>query len=563
MHMTGRRWAWITLALALIFGGPARAANINLSDILTKQGCPAKYTTDAGTLPTCNYEAYRLCQNPMVQGCDSYFPANAKPPVNGQAPQLEWGSGLDKTQFTQKQQQFEKQLKKDYDTAYLCCGSGCKDQLWGEAKKAADDNASAVRNYNGATAARGGLSGQQTATSTVHENGMRENSGLAALCRSSAVICNAKYDQVAKGLSPSVCKDCTGDEVTTAQKTFNDKAEECEKLKSDLWDKQAQSYLEGRTQADQGRGKTQDRLNGGGAGGGSGAGGDGKNAGNADGKGDGKGNDRIADGSRATKDQGMNMQSLAPMMMAAAPLLSKLFEKDQNANQDQQTQQQFADCSTVDANGMKPVVGCTTANTAVASLNKENGTAGMQPSSTSSGGGFNLPNNGDSLNPGGAPNPAAGTGAPGSPVTTHGVQQGGGGFGGGGGGGAAAGGGVGGSGGGGGAGGGSKVPELRESGGPGGGVGSQLSRMNTDTNGGGGGYSLPANGMNNGMSQIDLAEFLPGSTKYGDMAAARGLAGLNSAAPMGIQSKSVNIWNRISEQFRSRCAQGLLRDCGP
>lgn len=77
--------------------------------------------------------------------------------------------------------------------------------------------------------------------------------------------------------------------------------------------------------------------------------------------------------------------------------------------------------------------------------------------------------------------------------------------------------------------------------------------------GGNGGYSY---GQGTGeFEQLRLADYLPGGAKYNG--AGRATAGLAGGTGMQIQSKSVNIWNRISDVVRGRCAQGLLRDCGP
>jgi hypothetical protein len=78
--------------------------------------------------------------------------------------------------------------------------------------------------------------------------------------------------------------------------------------------------------------------------------------------------------------------------------------------------------------------------------------------------------------------------------------------------------------------------------------------------GGGGGFSSYGSG-DPGIQPLNLAEFLPG----GRHDPTRKLAGaLATGLPQnGIQGKNVNIFNRISEHIRRRCAQGLLRDCGP
>ena len=57
---------------------------------------------------------------------------------------------------------------------------------------------------------------------------------------------------------------------------------------------------------------------------------------------------------------------------------------------------------------------------------------------------------------------------------------------------------------------------------------------------------------------LDLREFLPGGSKDPTRKVAGG-----SATNFQIQSRDVNIWARISERIKSRCSQGLLRDCIP
>ena len=91
--------------------------------------------------------------------------------------------------------------------------------------------------------------------------------------------------------------------------------------------------------------------------------------------------------------------------------------------------------------------------------------------------------------------------------------------------------------------------------GGGGGYTQTLAGMDTKS-GGGGGFSGYGNGPNNA---IDLKQFLPGGAKY---AGARAPAGLAPASAQ-INSPQVNVWNRISERIRARCAEGRLRDCVP
>lgn len=86
-------------------------------------------------------------------------------------------------------------------------------------------------------------------------------------------------------------------------------------------------------------------------------------------------------------------------------------------------------------------------------------------------------------------------------------------------------------------------------------------KMAADGSGGFSGYgsgssTTSGNGYKVGM---DLKQFLPGGAKD----PSRRIAGSGSAREIEIQSAGVNIWERISDRFRNRCAQGLLRDCVP
>jgi len=85
--------------------------------------------------------------------------------------------------------------------------------------------------------------------------------------------------------------------------------------------------------------------------------------------------------------------------------------------------------------------------------------------------------------------------------------------------------------------------------------------------------SLAAGGVNVGYGgytkggdeeQLKLADFLPnGARAPAAVKNAFGIGGYGSGKTEQIQSSRVNIWNRISDHFKSRCAQGLLRDCFP
>lgn len=80
--------------------------------------------------------------------------------------------------------------------------------------------------------------------------------------------------------------------------------------------------------------------------------------------------------------------------------------------------------------------------------------------------------------------------------------------------------------------------------------------MATTSSGGFTGYGRPTD-----PSKLDLSQFLPGASKD----PGRAIAGLaNKVTYDGqVNRPQTNIWNRISDQFRARCSQGLLKDCVP
>lgn len=79
--------------------------------------------------------------------------------------------------------------------------------------------------------------------------------------------------------------------------------------------------------------------------------------------------------------------------------------------------------------------------------------------------------------------------------------------------------------------------------------------ISTAVGGSAGGYNY--GGRGDSGQPMNYADWLPKTPS-----AARALAGGNMR-PMQIQSKEVNIWTRISDHIKSRCALGLLRDCVP
>jgi hypothetical protein len=105
-----------------------------------------------------------------------------------------------------------------------------------------------------------------------------------------------------------------------------------------------------------------------------------------------------------------------------------------------------------------------------------------------------------------------------------------------------------------------KKVEVQTSGG-GGGYSQTAANMNLKNGEGGGGYTYGGRNPSSD-SNFDLSSFLPGGKH--DPFKGRNVAGAASGTGnFQIQSKDVNLFSRISERIKSRCAQGLLRDCIP
>ena len=201
-----------------------------------------------------------------------------------------------------------------------------------------------------------------------------------------------------------------------------------------------------------------------------------------------------------------------------------------------------ADCSN------PATAGCQAA-TAATSWNTQLGSGGAAGSSTT-GGKFDVADTGG-VQPGGF-TPTAG--AAGSPISVSSVPGGGGGGVGG------MGGGGGANGGGGGGGGGGYAPKtntdiLHGEGGGGGGLAAMNAGMSTATGGASGGFTY-GKGTKPEAEQVDWRQFLPGGAKD----PTRKPAGATPAR-VEIQPSTTNIFQRVSERLRARCAAGLLRDC--
>jgi hypothetical protein len=96
----------------------------------------------------------------------------------------------------------------------------------------------------------------------------------------------------------------------------------------------------------------------------------------------------------------------------------------------------------------------------------------------------------------------------------------------------------------------------------GGGYSQTAANMNLKNGESGGGYTYGGRNGSGNESNFDLSSFLPGGKH--DPFKGRNVAGkISGTGNFQIQSKDVNLFSRISERIKSRCAQGLLRDCIP
>lgn len=307
---------------------------------------------------------------------------------------------------------------------------------------------------------------------------------------------------------------------------------------------QLEKECKGKTGADP-KNTTTANKNGGGSGSGGGGGGDSTGGGS---------------GAKPQSTGGGGMGALASMLPA---LMSALGQQQQPQQQPQQMAQQNpyqpqldkVDCSVNPALAGCPLPGQATPE----SWNKGVASAAEPKDAPTSSGDFNVADTND-MKTASADTPA-GEGIQSEPMKVAGVPNGGGGMpGGAGGGGAAS------LGGGGAAAGGGYAPastktDILNGERSGGGYAQMAAGMGMKNGEGGGGYTYGGGGYGHGADDnIDLSQFLPGGKR--DPTAPRNVAGV-AGANYQIQSKEVNIWNRISDRIRTRCSQGLLRDCIP
>lgn len=541
--------AFALLVLLSVWFTPAFSAQLRE---LMPQGCGAT----AGALTgagldnqqraqnnRCVWAARTLVKKFGAQGGSDYkFPTEYDPGQAGEALPENW-NGLSAQQFNTQATSLEKVLNEANTMASQCCPgqSGCENLL------GSDNNpARAARaRITGAQGQRtGGLNGSANAMTSATDDNVVVNSAASGMCHAAKQVCKSQQEVISKWSNGSTCTNCNPES----------KKAQLESLAKNCAATDAQPADKGVEQMVSANGNSQAA----------------KQASENGQQGDKTGSNTPGDNKKTGKSGGGGgdggMGAMLPMMAMQA--LQAMNQQQQQPQQmDQQTAQALG-CEAKDMYGNSVVAGCVGKTAAVASYNAETGSGSSSTSaSPASTTGFNLADNADA-----GVQPASvggGGGGGGVPITTHGVANGGGGGipGAGGGGGGAT---LGSSGGGGGGGGAkSNIPELRESGGPGGGGGlaSTNASMSMQTGGGSGGYNY-GGGAGGDFERIPLADFLPGGAKYagpgeGTTASlARGLAGV-SGPGMQIQSKSVNIWLRISEQIQSRCAQGRLRDCGP
>jgi hypothetical protein len=247
---------------------------------------------------------------------------------------------------------------------------------------------------------------------------------------------------------------------------------------------------------------------------------------------------------------GTGMDSMGPMLQAALPMLMQALTQQGTPT----TQPQSLEQLTCDQNPNMP--NCLGAGQKTTdSWNDPQGTAEAKQEPQGSGD-FNLQDTSDIPMPQslGETTQTASANIP----TVNGVPNGGGGMPGGGGGGAASLGG--GGGGGGGAQLGNKADILHGTQSPSGNFGQTNEKMNMKSGEGGGGYNY-----NGGLHEesMNLADFLPGGKNDPTKRNVAGIGPGTTTTNFQIQAKDVNIWNRISERIKSRCSQGLLRDCIP
>lgn len=354
------------------------------------------------------------------------------------------------------------------------------------------------------------------------------NMTIAGTCDAKKEICRTRcsnYMNEAKGIDEG--------DITAAIQEFEKAYGECDKLSDEKPRQMAQQLTKVIGESNVCAGKASD------GGGGNQAGGGGDPAGGGDGIAD-PGGGAVNDGQvQSAGGMGMNPAMLQGLMGAMQQMMQPKPEEPVPPQLNCEQNPNLSICSP-------------NAKAAAESWNDDSASLQAQGDS-SGGGGFNVPDLGDSYMP---QSESFNTGKIADPMTATAVPNGGGGGIPGGGGSAQL-----------GAGGATTgsfgiktntdILQGERSGG--GGYGQMAAGMQMKT-GESGGYNYGGGGAGSGYENLNLGDYLPG----GKNDPRRGLAAAGAARiGNGINSKDVNIFNRISERLKARCSAGLLRDCVP
>ena len=525
-----------TLILATIcfVGATASAAesqDLTLDKVLRAASCtaaPTAATGDASTVVranTCKQLAYTFCYENQDSKCSTYFkdgggPRPQNPPIKAAIQGTDFESVKTSAETSEANA-----ISPKAKNAQNCCGgdvSACKGAFiaGGEPQTASSEIDQAVNAVPG----DGGLKNKCAVYQKQTDNAGKVSSGVAGMCKAYKAMCVDQYQRLAK-LIKEKASGADAEKFTSLASEYERKGQACESLTSVGAEQNAQTMVNDSNMGEECKNQTADDPTGTNKdkGGGDKKGGATKEAGDKKGGGDG----------------------MKDMMQMLPQALQALTKKDDD-KKDDSASTTAPDCS-------NPfTAGCTQA--AATAWNAPTGAAAATAgSSGSTAGKFDVGDTSGAQ----AGTMAAGGGSPGSPISVQSVPGGGGGgMGMGGGGGANMGGGAG----GGGAGGGPKsnTDILHGEGGGGGGLSAMNAGMSTAAGAGSGGYNYGKGGGAGAGADaaVDWRQFLPGGAKD----PTRKLAGATPAR-VEIQSVGTNIFNRVSERIRARCAQGLLRDC--
>lgn len=500
--------AFLLFSAITCLTSPVHAANIG--DILASIGCDP-LPSDSGKRARCDEALRTYCRiSPSLANCRG-VPTTTMTPARVVAME------------SNAEAQVAKYCKTPRDIAAKCCATdttNCQSEVTGEAK-------SSIVALLKATTDSDGLNNDCNQSEVINGHGAKATYGVAGVCDSAQKVCTDECAKLVDELTACVSAATPSNPLFKCQaalKVARESVKDCQGLNSSALVASAEQYAGGETMAAVCGSVTKETGSPSGSDGGSPAAGGSP----AD----------IADGSPSK----LNISSMMPMLQNMLPALMQALQKPEGPMLDR------VDCS-VNPN----LAGCLQGKGLTESWNEKTGLAEASVNPAEQGA-FDLPDPSGSFDP----QSTVPTGAPSSPPTVGAVPNGGGGIPGGGGGGPASlGGGVG---SGSGAQLGSKTDVLH-------GVGSAASGGYSQTNAGinvksgeNGGYSYGSGvGADSGMN---LGDFLPGGRQDPSKRALAGQA-MTGNSHFQIQAKDVNIWNRISERIKSRCSQGLLRDCIP